>query len=601
MAVVYRARDLRHDRWVAVKVLRPDLATLMGEERFLREIRLTARLRHPHILPVFDSGSAGSDLWYVTPWVEGGSLRGRLDAEGPFPVETALAITRDLLGALACSHREGVVHRDIKPENILLEQGEAILADFGIARALHDAGNDRLTATGFSLGTPAYMSPEQVTGDSPLDGRSDVYAVTCVLFEMLTGTPPYTGPTAQGVLAKKLIGPPPSPRAHRPELSERLDACIRRGLAVLPEDRFATAEEFAKALDAAARATGEVATQRVTAPTPGRRIVRARLLGGIAALLALGIGLALWRRPTTPAVSTTRLAVLPFSTAAAKDLAYLGPGMVDLLSRNLDGGGDLRTLDPGSVLTALRKAGVSADEAAEARGVARKLGAGQVVHGSVTAAGPRLRIQAELVPTDVEAASPLSQAVVEGDSIELFALVDRLAAELLAERPQGPGFRLLRTAAFTTQSLPALKSYLKAEQHFRAVLPDSAIAGFHHAVEDDSAFALAHYRLAVAALWGNRPAQIDPSLDRALRLSERLPPRDRALVAALDAFRRGVPDTAEQRYRAILRDYPDDLEASAELGHLLFSYQPLRGRSRAESGRIFQRVVELDPRFFCPI
>jgi tetratricopeptide (TPR) repeat protein len=196
---------------------------------------------------------------------------------------------------------------------------------------------------------------------------------------------------------------------------------------------------------------------------------------------------------------------------------------------------------------------------------------------------------------------PISQATVEGDSTELFALVDRLAAELLTERPQGPGFRLLRTAAFTTRSLPALKAYLKAEQHFRAVRPDSAIAGFRAAVDDDTAFALADYRLAVAALWGNRTAQIDPALDRALRLADRLPPRDRALVGALDAFRRGAPDTAERRYRTILSDYPDDLEASAELGLLLFNYQPLRGRPRVEGGRIFQRVVELDPRFFCPI
>jgi serine/threonine-protein kinase len=603
MATVYRARDLRHERWVALKVLRPELGAMLGDDRFVKEIRLTARLRHAHILPVFDSGSAGAELWYVTPCIEGGSLRARLEREGQLPLEEALGIARNVLGALAYSHREGIVHRDIKPENILLEAGEAIVADFGIARALHEAGSDRLTETGLSLGTPAYMSPEQVTGDRVLDGRSDVYAAGCVLYEMLAGEPPYTGPTAQAVLAKKLVGTTPSVLSVRPAVPAGIDACIARALAAAPADRFATAEQFAKALETA-RTEQLAATRRVESPAAAaRRRIGSRVLVAAAAMVLLvALALAIWRlNPRAPPVSATRLAVLPFSVAAGPDLGYLGPGMVDLLSRNLDGAGEFRTLDAGSVLTALRKAGVRAEDAEQARAVARRLGAGQVVQGNVSAAGKRLRIQAELLGTADDSALLVSQAAVEGDSIELFALVDRLAAELLAERAQGPGFRLLRTAAFTTRSLPALKSYLKAEQHFRAVRPDSAIVGFRRAVDDDSAFALAHYRMAVAALWGNRPRQIDPALDRALRLAARLPPRDRALVGALDAFRRGAPDTAEHRYRAILRDYPDDLEASAELGLLLFSYQPLRGRPRVESGQIFQRVVELDPRFFCPI
>ncbi len=602
MATVYRARDLRHERWVALKVLRRELAVMLGEERFGREIKLTARLRHPHILPVFESGSAGGELWYVAPCVEGGSLRARLEREGQLPLDDALGIARDLLAALACAHREGIVHRDIKPENVLLEGSDAIVADFGIARALHDAGSDRLTETGLSLGTPAYMSPEQVTGEGALDGRSDLYAAACVLYEMLTGQPPYSGPTAQAVLAKKLVGAAPSARAIRPAVPSALDACIARGMALAPEDRFATAEEFAAAL-AAARTEQRTTSGRVaTSAGTGRRLRRSGIAVAGAITLAIVAVLAgrRLRAPNVP-VSPTRLAVLPFSVSAGPDLAYLGPGMVDLLSRNLDGAGELRTVDPGRVLTALRKAGVDPGDADRARAVARRLGAGQVVQGNVSAAGERLRIQAELHEAGSDSALLLSRAIVEGDSVELFALVDRLAAELLAEQPQGPGFRLLRTAAFTTPSLPALKSYLKAEQHFRAVRHDSAILGFRRAVDDDSGFALAHYRMAVSALWGNRPAQIDPALDRALRLGDRLPHRDRALLGALDAFRRGAPDSAEARYRAILRDYPDDLEASAELGLLLFNYQPLRGRPRVESGQIFQRVVELDPRFFCPI
>ncbi len=601
MATVYRARDLRHDRWVALKVLRPELSAMLGDQRFGREIRLTARLRHPHVLPVFDSGSAGSELWYVTPCIEGGSLRERLSRDGQLPLDDALGIARDVLGALAHAHAHGIVHRDIKPENVLLEGNEAVVSDFGIARAMQEASSERLTETGLSLGTPTYMSPEQVTGDGTLDGRSDLYALACVLYEMLTGMPPHAGPTAQAVLAKKLVVAAPSVRGVRPSVPPEVDACVARGLAIAPEDRFATAEAFAEAL-AAARARQPVTTRVFSAAPADRRRRLYRMVATAAAVLLAG-GVLLARRVRAPEAlpSATRLAVLPFSVAAGPELGYLGPGMVDLLSRNLDGAGELRTVDAGSVLTALRKAGVGTGDLNEARAVARRLGAGQVVQGNVSAAGERLRIHAELLDASSDSARLLSSAAVEGDSLELFTLVDRLAAELLVERSQGPGFRLLRTAAFTTQSLPALKSYLKAEQHFRAVRPDSAILGFRHAVDEDSAFGLAHYRLAVAALWGNRPAQIDLALDRALRLGDRLPGRDRALVGALDAFRRGMPDSSERRYRAILRDYPDDLEASAELGLLLFSYEPLRGRPRVESGQIFPRVVELDPRFFCPI
>jgi serine/threonine-protein kinase len=604
MAIVYQARDLRHDRPVAIKVLRPEIGLALGGERFLREIRLTAQLRHPHILPVFDSGSAGAELWYVMPYVDGGSLRSRIQTEGKLPLDDAVTLTRQVLAALGYSHGLGIVHRDIKPENVLLQAGEAIVADFGIARALQDAGGDRLTETGLSLGTPSYMSPEQMVGEAGVDGRSDIYAVGCMLYEMLAGQPPFTGPNAQAIISKKLVSQPPALRTLRPDAPTALERCIAQALATAPEQRFGTAEEFARALEDARSAGAAGLTRPVSAAStsgPKRSRMRALLAVAVLVVVAAG-GILIGRRRSAAApVSATRLAVVPFSVAAGRELEYLGHGMVDLLSRNLDGAGDIRTLDASRVLTALRRAGATGDDAAQVLEVARALGAGQAVTGHVSAAGPTLRIQAELVSTGSDSATPLSRAAVEGDSAELFALVDRLAAELLAERTRGPAFRLLRTAAFTTRSLSALKSYLKAEQHFRAVRIDSAIGGFRTAVEADTGFALAEYRLAVTALWGNRAAQIDPALDRALRLADRLPERDRRLVGALDAFRRGAPDSAERRYRSILRDYPDDLEASAELALLLFTYQPLRGKPRVEAGQIFQRVVELDPRFFCPI
>ncbi len=602
MAVVYLARDLRHDRAVALKVLRPELAATLGPARFLREVQLTATLRHPHILPLFDSGTVAEQLWYTMPSVEGESLRQRLQRERHLPVRDAIQIARQILGALGYAHERGVVHRDIKPENILLEGDQAVVADFGIAAAVSAAGGDRLTETGLAMGTPAYMSPEQAAGERTVDRRTDLYSLGCVLYEMLAGEPPFTGPTPQAVIAKRIVEPVPHLRTVR-DVPAALEQVVTRALARVPADRFATAEEFAQALEAAS-SMELPATRPVAAPRDRRtwRLARRAIVATGAVLLAAAV-LAILRlgKPQQGVVPVTRVAVLPFSVAAGADLAYLGPGMVDLLSRNLDGAGEIRTLDAATVITALRKAGVSAGDALRAREVVHRLGAGGIVQGTISAAGTRLRIQAELLAADSQLESPVSRASVEGDSTELFTLVDRLAAQLLTAQTQGPGFRLLRTAAVTTRSLPALKAYLKAEQEFRAVRHDSAIAGFRRALEEDSGFALAYYRLAVAALWGNRPSQIDPALDRTVRLADRLSDRDRALVSALDAFRRGAPEDAERRYRAILRDYPDDLEASAELAHLLFNYNPLRGRSRAESGDIFRRVVELDPRFFCPI
>src|SRR5436189_1273342 len=213
MATVYLARDVKHDRPVALKVLRPERAAVLGAERFLREIRLTAQLQHPHILTLIDSGEADGFLYYVMPYVEGESLRQRLEREGQLPLDEALRITRAIASALDFAHARGVIHRDIKPENIMLHQGEPMVADFGIALAVSAAGRERLTETGLSLGTPAYMSPEQASAEPRLDGRTDQYSLACVLYEMLAGGPPYTGPTAHATTATRLTAPIPPPGA----------------------------------------------------------------------------------------------------------------------------------------------------------------------------------------------------------------------------------------------------------------------------------------------------------------------------------------------------------------------------------------------------
>jgi serine/threonine-protein kinase len=248
MATVYLARDLRHGRRVAIKVLREELAAAVGAERFLEEIRVTASLQHPHILPLFDSGSADGLLWYVMPFVEGETLRSRLAREGRLPADNAVQLVREMADALEYAHRRGVVHRDVKPENVLLQEGHALVADFGIALALEHAGGERLTRTGLTLGTPQYMAPEQAAGERVLDARTDVYALGAVLHEMLAGEPPFAAETRQEVLRRMMHEPAPTLATRRTDVPPFLDATVRQALAKRPDDRFPTAAAFAAAL-----------------------------------------------------------------------------------------------------------------------------------------------------------------------------------------------------------------------------------------------------------------------------------------------------------------------------------------------------------------
>jgi serine/threonine-protein kinase len=268
MATVYLATDLRHHRQIAIKVLNPELASALGPERFLREIEIAARLNHPHILALHDSGDADGFLYYVMPYVEGESLRQRLMREKQLPLNDALQITGAVASALTYAHSHGVVHRDIKPENILLSGDEAVVADFGIARAITVARGANLTATGLAVGTPTYMSPEQAAGEAQLDGRSDVYSLGCVLYEMLAGEPPFTGPTPQAIIARSLMETPRQIHRMRAGVPEALDPVIAKAMAVTAADRYASAAEFARALGLV---SGEIGNVRPGAPANIRR------------------------------------------------------------------------------------------------------------------------------------------------------------------------------------------------------------------------------------------------------------------------------------------------------------------------------------------
>jgi tRNA A-37 threonylcarbamoyl transferase component Bud32 len=315
MATVYLAHDLRHERDVAIKVLHPDLGAALGAERFLSEIKTTARLQHPHILPLLDSGAADRLLYYVMPYVRGETLRARLERERQLPIADAVRIAREVAGALDHAHKQGIIHRDIKPENILLQEGSALVADFGIALAVQQAGAQRLTQTGLSLGTPQYMSPEQAMGERAIDARSDVYALGAVTYEMLAGEPPFSGPTTQAIVARVLTERPAAIRAVRDTVPDRVEAAVFTALAKLPADRYGSAAEFAVALTATATAARD--TMSAAAPGPRVRGLRPVL---ITAALALALGLAagwgMFARSAAPAgtaVTSLVTSLVPFA------------------------------------------------------------------------------------------------------------------------------------------------------------------------------------------------------------------------------------------------------------------------------------------------
>ncbi|HSM17174.1 MAG TPA: protein kinase [Gemmatimonadales bacterium] len=329
MARVYLALDIKHDRKVALKVLRPELAAVIGADRFLAEIRTTANLQHPHILPLHDSGEVDGTVFYVMPFVEGESLRARLDRERQLPVAEAVRIATEVAGALEYAHRKGIIHRDIKPANILLHDTQALVADFGIALAASTAGGTRMTETGMSLGTPHYMSPEQAMGERSLDARTDVYALGCVLHEMLVGEPPFTGPTAQAVVAKVMTDEPPPIGKFRKTVPQHLEDAVLTALQKLPADRFASASEFAAALAGG----GEGATWRAHRTRDAQRTTASRVLWPIAVAMLAGAALWGWFRPEreAPSQPPSRLAILlpqlgGSSTALSRQLALTPDG-----------------------------------------------------------------------------------------------------------------------------------------------------------------------------------------------------------------------------------------------------------------------------------
>ena len=594
MATVYLARDLKHDRLVALKVLRPELAASLGADRFLREIQVTAHLTHPNILPLLDSGRADEFLYYVTPYVEGESLRSRLERERQLPVDEAVRLAAAVAGALDYAHRHQIIHRDIKPENILLEDGQAVVADFGIARALHAAESAKLTETGVAVGTVAYMSPEQATGEE-FDGRSDIYSLGCVLYEMLAGEPPFTGPTAQVVTARRLAGSVPSLHAVRDSVPRQIEQAIGKALAKLPADRFATAAEFADAL-----------TPGGPAPRPTAFRLSWRRAGGVAAAFLAIFGAVLVSRSKTHGArepASNGVAVLYYDNLSRDTAdAYLADGLTEELISRL---GQVARLTVKSRNAVRRFRGRLADDPSA---VGRALGVVHLVSGSVRHAGARLRVTVELVNA------------ATGDRM-WGQQYDRAVADLLGIQED---IAVTIATAIGGRLLPAERSSLTqrptrdpgAYDHFvkgnyflgqrTAPAVGRAIDEYRAALQLDPSFteALARvaYSYALFLDWGWRYPNASPEslLARGFAAADSALRQDstssdawmaRAYVLAMSGTRTTAPAIAAFE-RAIALD-PRNAEAYHQYGWVLMGLE--RDSASAEANL---RALELDPARF---
>jgi serine/threonine-protein kinase len=533
MATVYLAEEVRHGREVALKVLRADLGAAMGRERFLREIQLAARLSHPHILPLFDSGEAAGALWYTMPVATGESLRTRLDRERLLPVDEAVRVAREVAGALAHAHAQGIVHRDIKPENILIQSGHALVADFGIGKALDAVDVTAMTATGVAIGTPAYLSPEQAVGDA-VDGRSDLYALGCVLYEMLTGEPPFTGPNVQAVIAKRFVQTPADVQALREGVPRPIALAVQKALQRTPIDRFETAEQFAAALV-------ETPPVESAAPSPFSEAVGT---SGRAASSALGPSLAV-----LPFVSLSR-------DASDEDFA---DGVTEELLNALAQTPGLRVAGRSS---AFAFKGTNTD----LRAVGLALSVSTVLEGTLRRAGTRVRITVQLV--DARDGYQLWSERYERVLDDIFALQDEIAAAITAR---------LRLSLVTgnrpapTRSLAAYELYLRGRKllYRRGPSIPKAIECFEQALELDGEYAQAWAGLAQAlfftAFSGHAPppaimARAAEAARRAVQLDGNSPEALTALGVIL-ALHEREDEAATQAFERALTINPQYAEA----------------------------------------
>jgi serine/threonine-protein kinase len=545
MGTVYLANDAKHGRQVAVKALHAEVAQLIGSERFEREIEIAASLSHPHILPLHDSGEVQSEhegepsfLYFITPFAAGETLRDRLLRELRLAPEEAVRLGKEIAQALDYAHRRGVVHLDIKPGNILLHEGHAVIADFGIARAISNAGdgaNVIRADTGENampmLGTPSYMSPEQALGLSDVDGRSDVYSLGCVLFEMLTGDQPFARRTVQDVVAGGGTSDAPDPGALCRNVPRELATVVLRAMSPSREERYSTAGELAIALDD---------TTRAGTPWNWRRAGVA-VASGVAVVVA---SFAVWESQQTAAYDPNLVAVAPFDIAAPALLLWK-EGLVDVMSRSLDGAGAIRAVPASVVVHRWR----GRADSASARALGKATGARLVVYGGLLAAGDSVRATVSLL--DVRTGRTVSEFERRDVSARMDRLSDSLTLGVLRELGRSRRIDMAHATSSPTNSLAALKTYLQGEQYYRAAAWDSAQARFEEALALDTTFAMAYHRLAAVRRWRDAHDPPDSVAYQLMRLPSRylrgLGPREQ-LLASIDSL---TAETYFARRRAL--------------------------------------------------
>ena len=591
MATVFLAEDLKHHRSVAIKVLHAELTAALGPERFLREIEIAARLQHPHILPLYDSGAAAGFLYYVMPYVEGESLRDRLTREKQLPQDDAIRIATEVAGALAYAHSRGVVHRDIKPENIMLSGGTAVVTDFGIARAVSAADQSRhLTETGTIIGTPAYMSPEQATGATEIDGRSDQYSLACVLYEMLVGAPPFTGPTAQAVIARHSLDIVSPPSIVRSTIPDAVEGAILRALSKVPADRYPTAALFAEAVNTPSAATG--AHRRATLERAGKR--QRTALWRIAPVMVVVAALAAYlatrsaragRGTAAGGLDPRHIAVLYFEDESkGKTLGYLADGLTEALIA------ELSRIQP-LVVTSRNGVGQFRHDSIAPDSIARALDAGTLVQGAVNDVGGRVRVSVRLI--DGASGADYKRASFEQPAADLLLARDSLAGQVADFLRQRLGEEVkLRAERLGTSNAAAWSLLQQAE---RARKDAESLHGRDDVSGGDAAFQRADSLAALAEVADRQ--WVDPIVLRGQIAYQRA-----RLARNRPDVTRWVGVATGHAERALARDSTD--AASLELRgtvrlyaflHQLASEPAQASQLLAGARKDLERCVEIDP------
>jgi serine/threonine protein kinase/Flp pilus assembly protein TadD len=557
MATVFLAEDRRHNRPVALKVLHPELSLSLGSERFLREIQIAARLQHPHIVPLYDSGQAGSLLYYVMPFVEGESLRQRLEHTPRLPMEEAVQIARAVASALDYAHRQQIVHRDIKPENVMLHEGEAVVTDFGIAKAVSAAVAGNLTQTGTAIGTPAYMSPEQAGGAADLDARSDIYSLGAMLYEMVGGTAPFTGPTVQAIIAKLFTEPAAPLREQRHDTPPWLDTAVMKALAKTPEGRFATAAQFAQALT-----------------WPGGTSTPPELRTGAGA-------------------AVRSIAVLPFvNMSNDAENEYFSDGIAEEIINAL------------TRIQALRVASRTSSFAFKGKNedigeIGRKLKVATVLEGSVRKAGSRLRVTAQLV--SVADGNNLWSERYDRQLEDVFEIQDEIAGNIVKALRVvlSEGEKKAIEKAAPTENVEAYEYYLRGRQffhQFRRTGMQFARRMYERAIETDPRYALAYAGMADSCsflymYWDGSKANLEAA-DQGSRKALELGP-DLAEAHAS----RGFALTLSRQYEEARREFETALRLNPKLyeAHYFFARACFQEGKAEESVKHYLDAARVRP------